>query len=321
MDKQLAKMINKMKTPLRDLSEPPYAGIRTFFHAPFKEDLENLDIALIGVPFDGGVCNRTGARFGPLEMRNQSNTAGNYNHQLKMSPFSIARIADIGDIPLKDRYTLDESIKGIESFYKKIVKAKVAPVTAGGDHSITYPILKALGAKYPLGLVHFDSHCDTAGAYCGSKFYHGAPFRQAVEARAIDPKRTIQIGIRGHTEPLWRFSYDKGMRVMHVEEFYELGWKKVVEEIKRVIGSGPAYITFDVDFLDPAYAPGTGTPVAGGVSTFEAQQVLRGLRGLNIVGGDVVEVSPPYDVAGNTALVGAAMMFEILCLVSETVVR
>ena len=198
----------------------------------------------------------------------------------------------------------------------------VEPATAGGDHSVTLPILRAIGAKpeQPLGLVHFDAHCDTGDDYLGSKFHHGAPFRRAVEEGLLDPKRCIQIGIRGSMNDidLWSFSHDSGMRVIYIEEFFELGVQGVIDEAHRVVGSGPAYVTFDVDGLDPVYAPGTGTPEVGGFSTLEAQLMLRGLRGLNLIGGDVVEVSPPFDQSGNTALVGATMMFEILCLLAES---
>lgn len=320
MNKHMENIIKSMKTPIQDLFVPPFCGIQTFFRAPYKKDLKGLDIALVGVPYDGGLTNHSGARMGPKEIRNQSSVAGTYNHQLRVSPFNIARIADIGDVPLENRFALDDAIKEMESFYRKIVKAQVAPLSVGGDHSITYPILKTLGAKKPLGVVHFDSHCDTAPFMYGSKFHQGGPFKNAVEAGVLDPKRTIQIGIRGHSELLWDFSYKSGMRVVHVEEFYEMGWKNVVSEIRNVVGNGPVYVSFDIDVLDPAYAPGTGTPAVGGISTFEAQQVLRGMRGLNLVGGDVVEVSPPLDPSGNTALVGAAILFEILCIVSESVV-
>jgi guanidinopropionase len=197
--------------------------------------------------------------------------------------------------------------------------AGILPVSAGGDHSITYPILRALGAERPVGMVHVDAHTDTWGEFFGSKFTHGAPFRLAVEAGVLDPKRTIQIGIRGGQNFLdgIEFSKSRGMRVVFIEEFAELGVDRVIAEARRVVGDGPTYISFDVDGLDPVYAPGTGTPEIGGITTLEAQRLLRGLRGLNLVGGDVVEVAPPYDQTGNTALVGATMMYEILCLIAD----
>lgn len=300
--------------------EPPYIGIPTFFRLPYTKDLSKLDIALVGVPFDGGVTNSAGARYGPRAIRSQSSITGGYNHYNKIIPSYVCNIADTGDVIFNNLYNLEESLKDIEEFYKNITKAGVTPVSAGGDHSITYPILKAVGAKQPLALIHFDSHCDTAGDIKGSRFQHGSPFLNAAKAGVIDPKKTIQIGIRGNSEPLWEFSYESGMRVIHIEEFYELGWKKVVEEIRRIVGGAPAYITFDIDFLDPAFAPGTGTPEVGGPTSFEAQQLIRGLRGLNLVGADIVEVAPQLDPAITTSLTAANIMFEMLCVISDALV-
>jgi agmatinase len=235
-----------------------------------------------------------------------------------MSPFFDCRIADAGDVSFHTTYNLEEAHADIESFYRKLSSANVLAITAGGDHSITFPILKGLSSKEKVGLIHFDSHCDTSAPFHGSGLQHGCPMRNAVEAGLVDPKRTVQLGIRGTAELLWQFSYDSGMRVIHIEEFYELGWKKTVSEIKNIVGDGPVYISFDIDCLDPAFAPGTGTPVVGGMSSFEALQVLRGLSGLNVIGGDLVEVAPPYDAGGITALAGATIMFEILCLVASS---
>ena len=191
----------------------------------------------------------------------------------------------------------------------------MAPLSVGGDHSITLPIFKALGANRPLGLLHIDAHCDTSGPYEGSKFHHGGPFREAVLAGVLDPERTIQIGIRGGAEYLWEFSYESGMTVIHAEEVMQLGIAKVIERVRAVLGQGPTYVSFDVDSLDPAFAPGTGTPEVGGLSTREAMELVRGCAGLDIVGGDVVEVAPQYDATTNTAQAAAQMLFEILSLV------
>ena len=198
--------------------------------------------------------------------------------------------------------------------------AGITPVSVGGDHSITLPILRALAAEKPVGLVHFDAHCDTGDDYMGSRFHHGAPFSRAVEEGLLDPRRTIQIGIRGslNDPDVWKFSHDSGMRVVYIEEFFERGWRPIIEEARTIVSDGPTYISFDVDALDPVYAPGTGTPEVGGYSTLEAQMMIRALSGLNLVGGDVVEVAPPFDPSGNTALVGATMMFEILCVIAES---
>ncbi|MGH7048760.1 MAG: agmatinase [Stellaceae bacterium] len=298
----------------------PYAGISTLLDLPYRPDAADLpdfaglDVALIGVPMDLGVTNRAGARFGPRAVR-AVERIGPYNHALGIAPRGACIAADIGDVPLRSRYSLDQSIEDIALFYARIAGSGVRPISIGGDHSVTYPILKSLGAERPLGLVHIDAHCDTMGEVDGSKFHHGGPFRQAVLAGALDPERTVQIGIRGPAEILWGFSYESGMTVLHIEDVDRLGIAGVVDKARHVVGDGPAYISFDVDGLDPAYAPGTGTPEAGGLTPREAQAILHGLKGLDIVGGDVVEVAPQYDATTNTAMVGAQMLFEIFSLI------
>jgi agmatinase len=298
----------------------PFAGVSTLLDLPYRPDAPDfadfggLDIALVGVPMDLGVTNRPGARFGPRAVRDVERI-GPYNHALRVVPRGECSAADIGDVPLRSRYSLDRSIEDIATFYTRIRKAGVRPLSVGGDHSVTYPILKALGAERPLGLVHIDAHCDTMGEFDGSKFHHGGPFRQAVLAGALDPERTVQIGIRGPAEIFWGFSYESGMTVLHIEDVDRLGIAGVVEAARRVVGDGPTYISFDVDGLDPAYAPGTGTPEAGGLTPREAQAILHGLEGLDVVGGDVVEVAPQYDPTSNTAMVGAQMLFEMFSLV------
>jgi guanidinopropionase len=302
-------------------SRPRYSGLPTFMRVPYGEDLDQVDIGLIGVPFDGGVTNRPGARHGPREIRNQSSLTRRINQSTGVCPYDLCRIADLGDAWVERPFHLESSLDEIEAFFARVHRAGVIPVAAGGDHSVTLPIFRAIARDRPVGMVHFDAHCDTGDDYLGSKFHHGAPFRRAVEEGLLDPKRTIQIGIRGgiNDRDVWRFSHDSGMRVIYMDELHEIGWKRAVEEARHVVGQGPTYISFDVDGLDPVFAPGTGTPEVGGISTLEAQLMLRGLRGLNLVGGDVVEVSPPFDPSGNTALVGATLMFEILCLVAEAV--
>jgi agmatinase len=225
-------------------------------------------------------------------------------------------LADVGDVPFRSRYSLEQSLEDIETYYHQVCDAGVMPLSVGGDHSITYPILKALGRDEPVGLIHIDAHCDTGGEHDGCKFHHGGPFRQAVLDGVLDPARTIQIGIRGNAEIFWEFSYDAGMTVIHIEEFMRMGVEAVVEQARDVVGNGPVYVSFDVDGLDPAYAPGTGTPEVGGIIPREAQQLLCGLQGLHVIGGDVVEIAPQYDATSNTAQVGAQMLFEILCLVA-----
>jgi guanidinopropionase len=316
---------HKWTSPVSGETYEPHTALRhteiaTFLRAPLARSLDEVDIGLVGIPFDGGVTHRPGARHGPREIRNMSTMMRSYHHVTRFNPFDACRIADVGDVRFENIYHLDEAIEDIERFYRRLVEAGVTPLAAGGDHSVTYPILKVLGEKEPLGLVHIDAHTDTWGPFMGSKFHHGAPFRLAADGGYIDPKRTIQIGIRGaqNTKEGWDYSLESGMRVVFIEEFEELGVSGVIEEARKIVGDGATYVSFDVDGLDPVYAPGTGTPEVGGITTREAQRLLGGLRGLNLIGGDVVEVSPPFDPSGNTALVGATLMYEILCLLAES---
>ena len=303
------------------IQRPRYTGIPTFMRAPHSETWDNVDIGLIGVPFDGGVTNRTGARHGPREMRNQSSLMRRKNQSSGICPYDVCRIADLGDAWVQKPFHLEESLDEIAEFFRQVHKRGIVPVSAGGDHSVTLPIFRAIASERPVGMVHFDAHCDTGDDYLGSKFHHGAPFRRAVEEELLDPKRTVQIGIRGSLNDLdiWKFSHDTGMRVVYMEELDERGWSEVIQEARQIVGDGPTYISFDVDGLDPVFAPGTGTPEVGGFTSLEAQLMIRALQGLNLVGGDVVEVAPPFDPSGNTALVGATMMFEILCVVADSV--
>lgn len=305
------------------IQRPRYTGIPTFMRAPQAEQWSDVDLGLIGVPFDGGVTNRTGARHGPREIRNQSSLMRRKNQSSGICPYDCCHIADLGDAWVQKPFHLEESLDEIEDFYRAVHENEIVPVSAGGDHSITLPIFRAIAKHRPVGMVHFDAHCDTGDDYLGSKFHHGAPFRRAVDEGLLDPKRTIQIGIRGSLNDLdvWKFSHDVGMRVVYMEEFDDRGWKSIMEEARDIVGDGPTYISFDVDGLDPVYAPGTGTPEVGGFSTLEALFMIRSLQGLDLVGGDVVEVAPPFDPSGNTALVGATIMFEILCVVADSVGR
>src|SRR6266404_6320124 len=297
----------------------PYAGISTLLDAPYRPeapdraDFGGLEVALVGVPMDLGVTNRAGSRLGPRAVR-EIERIGPYNHALKVAPRGECQAADIGDVPMRSRFSLDASIEDIAAFYTRIQKAGVRPLSVGGDHSITFPILQGLAQNRPVGLVHIDAHCDTMGEIDGSKFHHGGPFRQAVLAGVLDPERTIQIGIRGAAEAFWGFSYESGMTVLHIEDVDRLGIAGVVERARAVVGDGPTYISFDVDGLDPTFAPGTGTPEAGGLTPREAQAILRGLKGIDVIGGDVMEVAPQYDGTSNTAMVGAQMLFEIFSL-------
>lgn len=312
-----------MTDPTSDSFDPQnalrFTEIPTFMRCGLTRNPAEADIALIGVPYDGGVTNRPGARHGPREIRNASSLMRTIHHVTRFNPFEACRVADLGDVRLSSMYDPAIVAQEIETFFSAVLDAGAVPLAAGGDHSITYPILKALGRTGPVGLIHIDAHTDTWGPFQGCKFHHGAPFRLAVEDGVLDPKRTVQIGIRGaqNITDGWDFSEQSGMRVIFMEEFTRLGVDSVIAEARRVVGAGPTYISFDVDGLDPIYAPGTGTPEIGGITTIEAQALLRGLGGLNLVGADVVEVSPPFDPTGNTALVAATLMFELICLLAR----
>ncbi len=297
-------------------------GLPTFMRTPYSREFEGLDIALVGVPYDGGTTNRPGARHGPREMRDMSSLMREIHHVTRINPYELCRVADVGDVPFQKVFQIDQVLADIENFYRSLHRNNVLPISAGGDHSITFPIFRAIARNEPLGMIHIDAHTDTWDEFQGSKFTHGAPFRRAVEERLLDPKRTVQIGIRGaqNTTEGWDFSINSGMRVIFIEEFNDIGVEAVIDEARKVVGDQPTYISFDVDGLDPVYAPGTGTPEVGGISTIDAQRLLRGFRGLSLRGGDVVEVAPPFDPTRNTSLVGVTMMYEILCLVAESIV-
>ena len=297
-----------------------FSEVPTFMRTPLQENLDVVDIGIIGIPYDGGLTCRTGARYGPREVRNQSTLMRAINVATGVRPFELARVGDLGDVRFRDFFNLDRAIDDIERYFAAIAATKVLPLAVGGDHSVTYPILKALRQRYdePLGLLHVDAHTDTWPPFAGSKFHHGAPFRLAAEEGLIDPARTIQMGIRGgqNFADGLDYSRDKGMRVVPIEEFEDLGWKAVAAEARELVGDKPTYLTFDVDGLDPVYTPGTGTPESGGITMREAQRLLREFAGLNLVGGDVVEVSPPLDPSGVTALNAATILFEMLCLLA-----
>lgn len=300
-------------------ARPRYTGIATFFRVPHSELLADANIGLIGVPFDGGVTNRTGTRHGPRAVREQSSLLRRINAATGVRPFDMARVRDLGDCWIEQPYELEGALAEIAEFYREVVGAGVVPLSVGGDHAISLPILRAVAARGPVGMIHIDAHCDTGNDYLGSRFHHGAPFRRATEEGLLDPKRVIQIGIRGSTNDpdMWGFSLRSGMRVLPMEEFQDKGWRFAAEEAQRVAAGGPVYLSYDIDSLDPSQAPGTGTPEAGGITVLEAMRLLRALRGIDFVGGDLVEVSPPFDVGGITAFNGASLLFEMLCLLVE----
>ncbi|MBN33834.1 MAG: agmatinase [Rhodospirillaceae bacterium] len=316
-------MATNYNQPVDAAVVPRFGDIPTFMRLPHTRDPNGVDIALIGVPWDGGTTNRAGARHGPREIRNQSSLMRKVHHVSRLAPYELCQVADLGDCPVNPIDLMD-TLGRVETFYAKVHEAGAAPLTAGGDHLVTLPIMRAIAKDRPVGMIHFDAHSDTNDRYFGdNKFTHGTPFRRAVEEGLLDPKRTIQIGIRGsiYYPDDMAFAEESGMRVIYMEDFTAMGPEAVIAEARRVVGDGLTYISFDVDGLDPVYAPGTGTPEIGGMTTREAQQVVRGLQGLDIVGGDVVEVAPPFDPSGNTALVGATFMFEILCILADAVDR
>ena len=301
---------------------PRFAGIASFMRLPIVSSAEGLDIALYGVPWDGGTTNRAGARHGPREIRSQSSLMRRVHHVSGTEPFSIARIADIGDLAVNP-IDLNDALRLIEEGVTRIVEAGAIPLGAGGDHLTTLPIMRAVARSSPVGMIHFDAHSDTNDRYFGDNLYtHGTPFRRAIEERLLDPKRTIQIGIRGSIydpgEHDW--ARDQGIRIIYMEEFVRRGAEDVMLEARAIAGDGATYVSFDIDCLDPSMAPGTGTPEVGGFTTREAQQMLRLLEGVNIVAADVVEVAPPFDIGGMTALAGATMMFELLAVMARRLI-
>lgn len=300
---------------------PRFAGIPTFMRLPYMrlEDTKGeVDIGLFGIPWDGGTTNRPGARHGPRQMRDLSTMIRNVHHVSGLRPFELANCADLGDSPVNP-INLEDTLARVERFIGDIQQHGITTLAAGGDHLISLPILRVIGGEN-CGMVHFDAHTDTWDRYFGeSRYTHGTPFRRAIEEKLLNPHRVVQIGIRGalYTAEDKEWGIEQGIRVMEIEEVFDLGVEGVVQEARRVVGEGRVYVSFDVDALDPVYAPGTGTPEIGGLTTAQAQGMIRGLRGLDLIGADVVEVAPPFDPSGNTAMVAVTLMFELLCLLAE----
>jgi guanidinopropionase len=314
---------NDFYQPVPGLEVPRFAGVATFMRLPQVklEDAGDVDIGLIGVPWDGGTTNRPGPRHGPRQIRDASAMIRAVHHHLKIEPFRLANVADLGDAPVNPADLMDAMAR-VEGYFDKVKAAGIRPISAGGDHLCSLPILRALGKDKPVGMIHFDAHSDLWDSYFhGSKFTHGTPFARAIEEGVLDPKRTVQIGLRGGVYD-WSdrdFGAKHGVTMIDIEEAIADGLDRTMERARKIAGDGDTYVSFDIDCLDPAFAPGTGTPEVGGFTTREAQQMLRALRGLNIIGADVVEVSPPFDPSGYTALAGATMMFELLCVMAEQV--
>ncbi len=305
--------------PVSGFELPRFAGVPTFMrlpHVPFDHDRFNdVQIGLIGVPWDSGTTNRPGPRHGPRQLRDASTMMRAQHAVSGMRPFEAARCADLGDVG-PNPADIEDSMARITAFYDQVMEAGIMPLTAGGDHLTSLPVLRSVAKKGPVGMIHFDSHTDLFHSYFGGMMYtHGTPFRRAVEEGLLDPKRVVQIGLRGtmyDTEDR-DFAAVEGIRLILIEEFFARGVEDVMAEAREIAGDGDTYISYDIDFVDPTFAPGTGTPEVGGPNSFQALQVVRELKGVNIVGADMVEVSPPFDESGGTAFLGVSIMYELLC--------
>ncbi|GHE94729.1 guanidinopropionase [Aliiroseovarius zhejiangensis] len=309
-------------TPISGFDLPRFAGVPTFMRLPHVEfdhpRFPEVQIGLIGAPWDGGTTNRPGPRHGPRQLRDMSTMIRAQNGATGARPFEAANCADLGDVAPNPADLMD-SLQRMETFYARVRAANVRPLTAGGDHLCTLPILRALAKDRPLGMIHFDSHTDLYHSYFdGTMYTHGTPFRRAVEEGLLDPQRVVMIGIRGtaYDNEDRDFADSVGIRVIPIEEFHTRGVADVMSEARDIAGAGDTYVSYDIDFVDPAFAPGTGTPEVGGPNSYQAIEVVRELQGVTIVGADLVEVSPPFDATGATAYLGASIMFELLCVMT-----
>ena len=305
--------------PISGFDLPRFAGVPTFMRLPHvsldEVRIQDVEIGIIGVPWDSGTTNRPGPRHGPRQLRDASTMIRAEHPVSGVRPYERSNCADLGDVSINPA-DIEDSMNRITAFYNKVLEKGIKPLTAGGDHLTSLPVLRALADKGPLGMIHFDSHTDLFHSYFdGTMFTHGTPFRRAVEENLLDPKRVVQIGIRGtqyDTEDL-DFAKSVGIRVIKIEEFFDRGIEDVMAEATEIVGEKETYVSYDIDFIDPAFAPGTGTPEVGGPNSYEALKVVRELTGVKIVGADMVEVSPPFDPSSNTAFLGVSVMFELLC--------
>lgn len=313
--------------PVSGFDLPRFAGVATFMrlpHVALTEDrINEVDIGLIGVPWDSGTTNRSGPRHGPRQLRDMSTMIRAQNGASGVRPFELVNCADLGDVP-PNPADIMETMERITSFYSIVKSAGIRPLTAGGDHLTSLPVLRALAKDGPLSMIHFDSHTDLFDSYFGgTRYTHGTPFRRAVEEGLLDPKKIVQIGIRGTTydNEDRDFADAVGIRVIAIEEFHARGVSDVLEEAREIVGQTDTYVSYDIDFVDPTFAPGTGTPEIGGPNSYQAIQVVRELTGVQIVGADLVEVSPPFDQSGGTAYLGASIMFELLCVMAAETLK
>ena len=290
-------------------------GPATFMRLPAQEGAEGLDACFVGIPMDIGTSNRPGTRLGPRQIRDESRMLRPFNMATGAAPFDCMQVADIGDVPI-NTFDLKKSVDIITDYYDNLLRHDVIPLTLGGDHTLTWPILRAMRNRHgPVALVHVDAHADINDEMFGEKVAHGCPFRRAWEDGCLINDKVFQIGLRGtgYSPDDFNWARDKGWRVIQAEDCWHKSLSPLMEEIRAKIGDVPVYLTYDIDSLDPAYAPGTGTVEVGGLTSVQGLEIIRGMAGLNIVGGDLVEVSPPYDLSGNTALTGANFLYEMLC--------
>jgi guanidinobutyrase len=296
---------------------PRFAGLATMMRLPAASSAAGLDAAFVGVPLDIGTSNRTGARFGPRQIRAESALLRPYNMATGAAPFDTLQVADLGDVPI-NTYSLEKSLIIIKRFYDDVITADCRPLTLGGDHTIALPILRAVASKHgPVALVHVDAHADVNDEMFGEAVAHGTPFRRAVEEGLLACDKVWQIGLRGTGYAADDFDWPRqqGFTVVQAHEVWYRSLAPLMSEVRQRIGDRhPVYITFDIDGVDPSYAGGTGTPEIGGLTVPQALEVIRGCRGLNVVGCDLVEVAPPYDPSGNTALLAAHLLYEMLCV-------
>ena len=297
---------------------PRFADVATFMRTRRHDASAEVDIGLVGVPFDLGVNFRSGAHQGPAGVREASRIIRRIHPSSGIAPFDICNVADLGDSPVNPM-SLDRSIAMIQEYFERLHALNILPIAIGGDHTIPVPILRAIAKKRPVGIVHFDAHADTLDELCGTKVNHATFMRRVYEEGLVDPKRVVQIGLRGSrfSADDIKFGLDVGYRCITMDEYEDMGRAKVVETVRKIIGDGPIYVSLDIDGLDPVHAPGTGVPEIGGVSPRDAQVIIRSLRGNEIIGADISEVAPALDPTGITCVTAANLMFEILCVMAD----